>query len=415
MSPSSPSSSIRMLSRFQRVRPLLCSFLCSDWFVLVALLLGSLILYTAVSPHRRFISPSDPAYSHPLVSETVSTHLLAFLCFVLPFLLLLFVHLFLIHKFHLIHYEINQNYLGYLITNKFHQEQNQLSIHNHSPSPLLLSSSSPSSFSSFSSLFSSQKLSFLLFNTRILTFIRSYLLTFLLTFFLTELIKRFIGYPRPNFFARTGGIIMNGEMDFTASSHVSKQLIEDSYQSFISGHTSIAFASAMYIACNLHEFFLLLQMKFSTPQPIQASPVSTPLVANSFLSLSSPLSYSLFWFRHLPNFPFLFSGWIALTRIRDYFHHPIDVVGGAILGSCIAYYCYPKQFPSGYILSSSQNNSHANNQLQNSFDKIPFLCVDRNFLRIFWITNNSEFSRLLRFDSTQEEKLLEHESGPENV
>lgn len=35
--------------------------------------------------------------------------------------------------------------------------------------------------------------------------------------------------------------------------------------------------------------------------------------------------------------PLLLAGWVALTRIRDYWHHPTDVMAGTALGLVVSY------------------------------------------------------------------------------
>lgn len=35
--------------------------------------------------------------------------------------------------------------------------------------------------------------------------------------------------------------------------------------------------------------------------------------------------------------PLLLAGWVALTRISDYWHHPTDVMAGTTLGLVISY------------------------------------------------------------------------------
>lgn len=129
-----------------------------------------------------------------------------------------------------------------------------------------------------------------------------------ITFFLTNFVKLMIGRPRPNFVARCwpDGQIRGipGVPECSGDPHAAKE----GRKSFPSGHSSLSFAGMGYLS-----FYLLGRL-----QP-WGDVTNAP------------------WLLFVPALPSLVAAWVALTRIRDYWHHPTDVMAGTVLGLACAY------------------------------------------------------------------------------
>lgn len=119
----------------------------------------------------------------------------------------------------------------------------------------------------------------------------------------TNVIKFVVGRPRPNYYA---DVLVNEQ---------------DARRSFVSGHTSWAFAGQVFLSlwllgkCRLH-----CQRSRRSPSPL----------TRTVLSLV----------------PTLVAVWIALTRLTDYHHHYSDVLAAACIGTVGACLVYRLNFPS---------------------------------------------------------------------
>ena len=130
---------------------------------------------------------------------------------------------------------------------------------------------------------------------------------------LTDIGKAVIGWPRPYFLAAcqpnvTSQACSSSKMfitDFSCTTNITQEELEDSFMSFPSAHASFA----AYVA-----FFLVLYL-----QARLANFEQTKLL-RPFLQL---LLISVYW-------------WSALTRVSDFVHHPADVLAGLILGTLVA-------------------------------------------------------------------------------
>lgn len=129
---------------------------------------------------------------------------------------------------------------------------------------------------------------------------RSLLLSLLLTILLTDVVKKLVGRPRPNCLAL--GKYQDGA--FTAPDSE----VDEAFQSFPSGHSSSSFAGFVFVS--------LLLLHHLYPPGLKIRNQSWRVVC-SFL-------------------PCLLAGYIAISRIFDYWHHPSDVLAGAVLGSSVA-------------------------------------------------------------------------------
>lgn len=134
---------------------------------------------------------------------------------------------------------------------------------------------------------------------------------------LTDIGKNVIGRPRPNFLASCQPNVTFGPgqtcdeliTQFQClNSNLEASELEDQLKSFPSAHASFAAFMAFYLVLYLHERFKVFS------HAGQRSPL------RPFLQLCI---LAIYW-------------WSALTRVSDYVHHPIDVLAGLLLGTCVA-------------------------------------------------------------------------------
>ena len=116
---------------------------------------------------------------------------------------------------------------------------------------------------------------------------------------LSELIKRFCGFMRPNFYGGCGWDAETGRCtrDFPDGRH-----------SFPSGHSSNSAAMATVIA--------IVALRSAEHRPAE-------MVRGAVLRLVA----AVVW---------LLAAYVAATRVRDNWHHPADVIAGASLGAATA-------------------------------------------------------------------------------
>jgi phosphatidate phosphatase len=97
------------------------------------------------------------------------------------------------------------------------------------------------------------------------------------------------------------------------SGDVTKKQLNEARLSFLSGHSSFSFYCGMFL-------IIYLQARLSNFPRHQSTPVR---VVFRILKVLRPfIQFSMI----------ILSFWISLTRISDYFHHPLDVFIGAIVG-----------------------------------------------------------------------------------
>jgi len=149
---------------------------------------------------------------------------------------------------------------------------------------------------------------------------RALLLSLALTALLTDTIKRLVGRPRPNCLALAqyaGGV-------FTAP----ESKVNEAFQSFPSGHSSTAFSGMVFIS--------LLLLHHLYPPGLKIRNESWRLVCALL--------------------PCLLAGYIAISRVIDLWHHPSDILAGAMLGGSISILCFNYTFarrPFRFVTSPS--------------------------------------------------------------
>lgn len=137
---------------------------------------------------------------------------------------------------------------------------------------------------------------------------------------ITDILKAWIGQPRPDFLARCGpapntpvGIFVDAAV---CTAPLGKSILTDGMRSTPSGHSSISFASFGYLS-----MWLYGQWKLGD------KPTSNPLFM--YIAAATPL---------------MFAAYIALSRVQDYRHSFLDISLGCGLGCMIAHLIYSKYF-----------------------------------------------------------------------
>lgn len=266
--PSSASASARTEPAMQRPFFARHSLWISEWVLFVVLAIGEGFTNFA-HPRHRFIPAGDPGITYPLVTETVNAALL--ICLTIPIPLLIVSIIFIYD------YRTHVGDKRMLVKYRYH------------------------------------------------TIIRLYLLALISNIFFTDLVKKYIGRPRPNFIALAGySVNAQGVAVFTGS----ESDVREAFQSFLSGHASLSMCSFLYLS----QFF-----------------------AERFRHSSTRVVEFLCWT------PILLAIWIALTRCLDYYHNFDDVLGGASLGACVALFYYPHPGTPSTPFYDYSNLSYADN------------------------------------------------------
>jgi len=145
----------------------------------------------------------------------------------------------------------------------------------------------------------------------------------------TQCIKYFVGYPRPNYYALKAFYDYNHFSDDNAS------------LSFPSGHSSLSMCSMFFITLLMLQDASKISATFFSNTDRTGS-----FLARSVLQLLALLATCL-------------SLWVGATRIRDFFHFPIDVTCGWIIGASSAYFGFAFVMPS---LSEGTFTSHTDGE-----------------------------------------------------
>lgn len=140
-----------------------------------------------------------------------------------------------------------------------------------------------------------------------------------MTLFLTDILKDAIGRPRPDLISRCEpgpNAPATRLVNIDVCTQTNTALLNDGWRSFPSGHSSFAFAGLGWLA-----LFFASQTRLFRPR---AS------LLEAILSLA----------------PLLGAAMIAISRLEDYRHGPLDVLGGSLLGITVAWFNWRRYFPS---------------------------------------------------------------------
>lgn len=134
----------------------------------------------------------------------------------------------------------------------------------------------------------------------------------------TSSIKYYVGRLRPNFFS-----MCKFSDELMKCTETDEMLLSEARKSFPSGHSSLSFCAMTFVAC-------CLQTKISE-EIVQKKTWLGPIVIDG-ISL-------LLW-----CLPLALASYVAASRVHDNWHHPSDVVTGAVIGLTCALWCYSKLY-----------------------------------------------------------------------
>ncbi|KAI5958007.1 hypothetical protein KGF57_002815 [Candida theae] len=150
---------------------------------------------------------------------------------------------------------------------------------------------------------------------------------------LTDILKCWIGNPRPDFIQRCGPdpqTPVNTLVDISVcTSPLGAMYLSDGLKSTPSGHSSMAFGGLLYLS-----LWFIGQLRIFKREKHRMGLI---LVA---------------------TLPVVFAAYIALSRTQDYRHHFFDVAFGSLLGIVFAWFTYWKYF--GQLTSASQERTETN-------------------------------------------------------
>jgi membrane-associated phospholipid phosphatase len=157
-----------------------------------------------------------------------------------------------------------------------------------------------------------------------------YFLTIGINIFITEILKKFISKPRPSVFylcnyqGYRDGIQLNNLTDYYSLTNRNnlantdlcwdKSALPGAVSSFPSGHTSLSFCSQTFLVIFLIRIFEIFEK-------------------STYLRI-----YNLSKLNFLAYVPYILAGWIAISRIYDYKHNEVDLIGGFIVGCAVGYF-----------------------------------------------------------------------------
>lgn len=139
---------------------------------------------------------------------------------------------------------------------------------------------------------------------------------------ITDILKNWVGRPRPDFLARCGPKL-GTPTDFfvdvgVCTAPMGTRVLTDGMRLTPLGHSLISFSAFLFLAMWLFGQLQLLRN-------VAAQPVYLYLVAAS---------------------PLVLAAYVALSRVQDYRHHFVDIISGSMLGCTVAVVIYRKFFNS---------------------------------------------------------------------
>jgi membrane-associated phospholipid phosphatase len=174
-----------------------------------------------------------------------------------------------------------------------------------------------------------------------------YMMALSITHVCTSVVKRYVGYLRPIFFA-----MCNADETYshcTASEYGESHSLAGLHQSFPSGHASTSFCGLSLLACFLHARFGMGSVRShccpETLGGVQGVLLLTPSCPSSKTCGGCSADRDDGWkvLQHrwvsisaLAVLPCGLALYIAASRVHDNKHFPADVIGGSVLGSSIA-------------------------------------------------------------------------------
>jgi membrane-associated phospholipid phosphatase len=150
-----------------------------------------------------------------------------------------------------------------------------------------------------------------------------------LTWFLTDMMKIYTGVLRPNFYDMCEFSKETLQCESESTRH-----LDESRKSFPSGHAALAFGS-----------MTVMTLYFLGKVGIQRN------MRSKAVSLRTKLYYLAAFI------PILLASFIATSRIHDFWHHPADVVGGAMIGIGCATFAHGMWYLLYYLIKFMDFNN----------------------------------------------------------
>lgn len=164
--------------------------------------------------------------------------------------------------------------------------------------------------------------------------INTYCIAFTLCSIATEFIKNYVGYLRPIFMDQC-----NPDEDYETCLGRYEDYdhfgVKELRKSFISGHASFAFCGGVLFSMFLERTIGISSVQVAVTQ--QLLPNTANRIAMAYKSDPGLRRFGSV----LALAPMAVSIFVACSRLVDNVHFPADVVGGAVVGASIAYYCFP--------------------------------------------------------------------------
>lgn len=134
-----------------------------------------------------------------------------------------------------------------------------------------------------------------------------------LTVTVTNVLKLFVGRPRPHFAAVCVSYVVGSDSQCSGNSLA----VREARKSFPSGHSSLAFASAVYTSAYISSRVSLGKCTQQHRRIGRSQPPSA-------------------WKMLLVLFPLLLASLVAASRTKDFHHNYDDIVAGSVIGSTIS-------------------------------------------------------------------------------
>jgi diacylglycerol diphosphate phosphatase/phosphatidate phosphatase len=169
-----------------------------------------------------------------------------------------------------------------------------------------------------------------------------------LSTFIVEFAKHYVGYLRPNFYAKCGFDYgtMQCDPDTDTDSFTGRK-------SFMSGHSSMSFAGLTLLSLYMQRLF---GVGSGTKRAVVIGGTGADSTGNEggtvflrYISLSPSVQRRKRVLSVLCLIPMFLAVFIAASRVRDNYHHPADVVGGSIVGASAAIWTMEIWFDSSPI------------------------------------------------------------------
>lgn len=158
-----------------------------------------------------------------------------------------------------------------------------------------------------------------------------------LSTFVVEFTKHYVGYLRPNFYAKCGFDYdtMQCDPDTDTNTFTGRK-------SFMSGHSSMSFAGLTVLSvymqrlCGVGSGTKRTVVVSGTDASSNENREGAVILRYMYVSSSPSVQRKQRVLSFLCLLPMFLAVFIAASRVRDNYHHPADIIGGSIVGAAAA-------------------------------------------------------------------------------